>query len=150
MTTHNEINITTQGTQPTSELRAKARQILDKFVKNKTQIINKNDGRVAVISGEGRNKILSGEALRKSRDNDFSKEAHFATSEKIKELFENAEYYANEMPRNNSADIKNYHKYIAKLKINDKSAQAFLTLKELVEHGNKIYSLELQEIRPLP
>ena len=144
------ISITTQGTQPTSELRANARQVLDNLVKNKTQIINKNDGRVAVVSGEGRNKILSGEALRKSRDNDFSKEAHFAASQKIKELFENAVYYASEMPRNNSTDIKNYHKYIAKLKINNKPAQAFLTLKELVEHGNKIYSLELQEIRPLP
>ena len=104
---------------------------------------------MAQISKNGRNKILSGAALRKSRENGFSKEEHFKASECIKELYENSTIIKSELPRNNSNDIKEVHKYISNLHINNKEAQALLTIKEVVEYGNRIYSLELQELRPI-
>ena len=144
------VEIATQNTKRTTELRQDAKKVIDELINTQTQIVNKNDGRVAKISNEGRNKMLSGEALRQTRENGFSKEAHFAACEKIQELFENAVHYYDEPPRHQTSDIKTYPKYISKILVNGKKAQAYLTLKELVEHGNRIYSLELQELRPLP
>ncbi|MGX2973280.1 LPD3 domain-containing protein [Helicobacter sp. T3_23-1059] len=142
------LSIVTQDTKTITELRNNASIAIDKLLgKN---IINKNDGRVAQISKNGRNKILSGAALRKSNENGFSKEEHFKASEHINELYENSTYLKSEPARNNSADIKSVHRYVSYLQINNKEAQALLTIKEIMEHGNKIYSLELQELRPMP
>lgn len=93
--------------------------------------------------------MLSGEAFKKSLNNGFTKEEHFAASERIKELYEKSIFYIMEKARRESKDIKGYPKYITKINLNGKNAQAFLTLEELIEHGNKIYSLELQELHPL-
>ena len=142
------ISISTHDTYTITHLRSEASKIIDGLLgKN---ITNKNDGRVAQISKNGRNKILSGAALRKSNENGFSKEEHFKASENIKELYENGFLIKSEPARNNSNDIKEVHRYVSNLQINNKEAQALLTIKEIVEHGNKIYSLELQELRPIP
>lgn len=141
------INFETSKDTPIAQLRNKTKIILNGLLNQK--ITNKNDGRVAMISAQGRDKILSSEACKKSVNNGFSKEEHFSASEHIKELYENSAYIRSEPPQNNSADIKNYHRYVADLEVNQKPAQALLTLKELIKDGNRIYSLELQEIRPL-
>ena len=141
------IDFATDKNKPIAQLRNNAKNILNGLLNQK--ITNKNDGRVAIISAQGRDKILSSEACKKSINNGFSKEAHFSASEHIKELYENSKYISSEQARNNSADIKFYHRYISDLEVNNKPAQALLTLKELIKDGNRIYSLELQEIRPL-
>ena len=146
------LSINTTPKAKISEIRANAKAKLDDLVQNKTQITNKNDGRVAQISGEGRKKIFSAQAVKQSTDNGFKAAEHFEASSKLKELYENSVFEASEPPRNNSQDIKAVHRYVANVNINGKDAQALLTLKENArdEIGNRIYSLELQELRPLP
>ncbi|MGX3046147.1 LPD3 domain-containing protein, partial [Helicobacter sp. T3_23-1056] len=141
------IIISTQDKQHIRELRTKARNAINTIINQ--QIINKNDGRVAQISVNGRDKILSGEALKKSIVNGFSKEEHFNTAQKLKELYKNA-ILQNSHKDTKSKDIKQTHRYLANTIINNKEAQALLTIREVIEHGNRIYSLELQELRPMP
>lgn len=141
------ITITTQGTQNIRELRSEAHKAIDSILNQK--ITNKNDGRVAQLSVNGRDKILSGEALKKSINNGFSKEEHFKASKHIKDLYENSILQKSHQDTK-SKDIKQTHRYLADTRINNKEAQVLLTIREVIEHGNRIYSLELQEIRPMP
>ena len=145
--------ISTNGASDSpSVLRQEAEARIDELINNQTQIVNKNDGRVAQISVEGRKKMLGTRALEKSIGNKFKARHHFKACEKIKELFEKSEFLESEPPKNGSADIKAVHRYVANVEIDGKQAQALLTLKENAsdEIGNRIYSLELQELRPLP
>ena len=138
---------TLQRTENKQALRIRLRTTL-KFILNKS-IINKNDGRIARISGVGIDKISSDKALNKSLLNGFTQEEHFKAGENIKELFENSTYNRSEKAKNNSIDIVAIHRYITLFQINDKDTEALITLKESVEHGNRIYSLELMELKPL-
>ncbi|CCF80781.1 FIG00470767: hypothetical protein [Helicobacter bizzozeronii CCUG 35545] len=49
-----------------------------------------------------------------------------------------------------SPDIKAMHRYFTRLNVNGKPAEAKITLKESVQKGHRIYSLELEELSPLP
>ena len=113
-------------------------------------IVNKNNGIVARISRSGVDKISSDKALNKSLENGFEIEEHFKAAENIQELYENSIYIRSEEPKNESPDIVNFHRYSIFFQINNKDAEAWLTLKESIEHGNRIYSLELDKLKPLP
>lgn len=104
---------------------------------------------MARVSSNGLNKIKSQKAIDKSLNNGFSKEEHIEAGKHLKELFENANLKSIDSDYRQRLDIKAIHRYVAKIDINDKPSQALLTLKESVENGHRIYSLELQELTPL-
>ena len=110
---------------------------------------NKRDGRVARISTVGRDKIAGSIALQDSIDNGFEIEEHFKAGENIQELFEDSFYVRSEQPKNESPNIVAIHRYSRFFQMNNKDAEAWLTLKESDEHGNRLYSLELDKISPL-
>lgn len=144
----NTIKLATQGQRSLKDLRTHLKIVLNDIL-NK-DIINKHDGRVARISTTGLHKISSQKALNKSLNNGFTQEEHYKAGELIKDLYKNSNYLKSERANNNSADIKAIHRYVSLLQINGKNAQSLITLKENVQSGNRIYSLELEGLSPRP
>ena len=101
-------------------------------------------GIVARLSSTGIDKMLSDKAIQKSLDNGFTKEQHFNAVADIERLFKNSDFSHTESPKNQSADIVGIHRYINTQDLQDQNAQALITLKESVENGNRIYSVELE------
>ncbi|CCB80476.1 FIG00470761: hypothetical protein [Helicobacter bizzozeronii CIII-1] len=141
-------NYNTQGTKSYTDLRRDLKQNLMPILNQ--DIKNKETGVIARISGTGLNKISSEKALNKSLENGFTKEEHFKVGADIKALFENARLGKTHEDYKGRADIKAVHRYFTEININGKKAQAKITLKESVQQGHRIYSLELEELSPLP
>ena len=106
--------------------------------------ITHKSGIVARLSSTGIDKMLSDKAIQKSLDNGFTKEQHFNAVADIERLFKNSDFSHTESPKNQSADIVGIHRYINTQDLQDQNAQALITLKESVENGNRIYSVELE------
>ncbi|WP_235852427.1 hypothetical protein [Helicobacter mehlei] len=138
----------TEGTKSLTDLRADLKQSLAPILNQ--DITNKETGVVARISRKGLDKISSTKALGKSIENGFSKEEHFKVGQDVKTLFENATLRETHGDYKKRTDIKAIHRYFTNIKINGKGAQVKMTLTESVEQGHRIYSLELEELNPLP
>ena len=127
------------------------KQEMRKFVKDKLNaikgkdIVNK-DGIQARLSSVGIAKMSSDKAIQKSLDNGFKVEEHFEAVSNIENLFIQSKFFKSETPKNQSKDIKAVHRFIADNALKDKEAQALITLKESFQNGNRIYSLELEEL----
>ncbi|KAA8711154.1 PBECR2 nuclease fold domain-containing protein [Helicobacter canis] len=106
--------------------------------------ITHKSGIVARLSSTGIDKMLSDKAIQKSVNNGFTKEQHFNAVANIENLFKNSDFLRTEAPKNQSADIVGIHRYINSQDLQDQNAQALITLKESVENGNRIYSVELE------
>lgn len=138
----------TQETKHIGNLRADLKQALSPYL-NK-EIINKATGITAQISTTGLNKIASKKAVDKSVANGFSRDEHFKVAGDLKNLFENATKKESYADKKQSKDVMAIHRFFAEITINNKQAQAKMTLKESIEYGNRIYSLELEELIPSP
>ncbi|WP_199764542.1 putative barnase/colicin E5 family endoribonuclease [Helicobacter bizzozeronii] len=143
-----DFNYTTEGIKGLKELREDLKQALSPILNQ--DIKNKETGVIARLSSTGLNKISSSKALEKSIANGFSKEEHFKVGAGIKSLFENATLKETYADKKASPDIKAMHRYFTRLNVNGKPAEAKITLKESVQKGHRIYSLELEELSPLP
>lgn len=106
--------------------------------------ITHKSGIVARLSSTGIDKMLSDKAIQKSLDNGFTKEQHFNAVANIENLFKNSDFLRTEAPKNQSADIVGIHRYINAQDLQAQNAQALITLKESIENGNRIYSVELE------
>lgn len=135
------LNLSTTGTQDIKELRQSLKKALNP-IKDK-DITNKETGIKARISSVGINKISSQKALNKSLNNGYTKEEHYKAGEHIKELFENANLKEMQDDYKKRKQITNVYKFIIPISINNKEANALITMFENNEAGNKIYSLEL-------
>ncbi|RDU57091.1 hypothetical protein CQA49_00025 [Helicobacter sp. MIT 00-7814] len=135
----------TQGSRIV-ELRKNLKEKLSKIF-NK-DIINDETGISARISVTGFNKIASSKAVSKSVKNGWSRDEHFLVAQNLEQLYKIAHLRKSAPDKKGSADIKAIHRFEAPIRLNDKVGNALLTIKESVEHGNRIYSLELEEISP--
>lgn len=142
----NTLTYKTQETQYIGALRASLKEALKPYL-NK-ELVNKATGISAQISSTGINKIASKVAVDKSIANGFTRDEHFKVAGDLKNLFENATKKTSYTDKKHSKDILSMHRFFTQITINNKQAQAKMTLKESVEHGNKIYSLELEELIP--
>ena len=133
----------TQETQTYKNLRQSLKAKLQSFAD--MDIINKQTGLSGRITNDEINKIMSSKAVNKSLDNGFSKEEHFLASENIKELFEEATLLESHKDIKGREHIK-VHRFGAPLQINNKEANAKITLFEKIEGKNKIYTLELEAL----
>ncbi len=116
----------------------KLRDILDK------PIINHSSGLSGILTKSSLNKIASDKAVQKSIQNGFSKEEHFKSAEYIKELFENAILRTTHADSKGRESIEAVHRFVTPLKLNDKEANALITLLEKKQGNNKIYTIELE------
>lgn len=142
----NTLTYKTQEKQRIGALRADLKEALKPYINKK--IVNKATGISAQISTTGINKIASKMAMDKSVANGFSRDEHFKVAGDLKNLFENATKKTSYADKKHSKDVLSMHRFFTQITINNKQAQAKMTIKESVEYGNRIYSLELEELLP--
>ena len=114
-------------------------------------IINKNDGRTAIISSKSIGKLSSSKAAYESIKNGFSEAQHFEAAKHIKTLYEHANFKGSSPDKYGNTEVK-IHRYTADFLFDNKPAQAKITLKETtsgIYKGNKIYTIELESIAKL-
>ena len=140
-------NFNTTGTQSYTDLRNNLKSKLTSILNQ--DITNKETGIVARVSTMGINKMSSSKAVHKSIANGYTKEEYFTAGEHIKELFENAILKSTNEDKNKSKDIKAIHRFNSEFSINGKDTNVLITIKENIVNGNKIYSLELEELSPV-
>ena len=110
-------------------------------------IPNDATGITASISSAGLNKMVSGEAIKKSIDNGFSAQEHFESVGRIVELFKKASLIVSYSDKKHGDPNVNIKRFVAQDKLDSgKPIDALITVKESYEHGHRIYSLELDEI----
>ncbi|WP_104740912.1 hypothetical protein, partial [Helicobacter bizzozeronii] len=141
-------NYETEGIRNIKDLRDDLKQSLSPILNQ--GITNKQTGAVAIISRKGLDKISSTKALNKSLANGFTKEEHFKVGADIKALFERARLRQTHEDYKGRADIKAVHRYSTEINVNGKKAEVKITVRETARQGQKIYSIELEELNPLP
>lgn len=123
-----------------AEIKQELKPILHTDIKNAATGIN------AKIAMEGLNKMTSGPAIKKSVDNGFTGSQHFEAVKKIVDLYKKARLIKTHADKNGSKDVQ-IKRFVAQDKMKDgTNYDALITVKESVEHGHRIYSLELDEI----
>ena len=120
-------------------LRESAKQTLSSIVGE--NIINIHDGRIAQISKRNIGKMVSDKAIAKSIANGFTAMEHFNAVNDIESLYKNAIFKETTADKHGEIYLK-IHRYNAQFE----NANALITLKETTKHGNKIYTLELEEL----
>ena len=105
---------------------------------------NKKTGIEANLSEKSVNKISSEKAIEKSKANGFTVEEHFEVAERIAELYENADLAETSPDKKGSLDLKSIKRFDSEVTLSDgKKAVAHITVKESVQNGYKIYSVEV-------
>lgn len=135
---------TTGEAKGIAELRKDLKQALEPY--KSTPITNKETGLQGVITTDEINKIASKKAVDKSVANGFTRDEHFTAAQDLKNLFENSKLKESHADNKHRENIAQVHRFIKDLHINDKHAQAKITLFEKIEGKNRIYTLELESL----
>lgn len=109
--------------------------------------VNADSQDSARLSSNGVNKLLSKKALEKSNANGFTNAEHFEAISNIDRLYENAVLVERREDRKGSEHIRSIKRFAAPFYTGKTFAEAYITVKEIVEDGNRIYSLELDELK---
>lgn len=111
---------------------------------------NENNGDIVTIGSAGINKLVSNAATRKSIGNGYTLEEHNTAAANIVKLFKDSvlkethdDYKVKNGEHSNIKDIRIYQVDYA---VNGKPFSGKITVKETVQHGKKLYSIELMEI----
>ena len=88
--------------------------------------------------------MISNKAIQKSLDNGFSTQEHFSAVDDIQALYQKSKWKETTDDKNGEKYLK-IHRYEADI---DEQKQAKITLKENVENGSRIYTLELEALAP--
>ncbi|WP_024468664.1 hypothetical protein [Treponema pedis] len=127
-------------------------KILRKKLKNKLRSQfgfhkNKKTGIEANLSGSSVDKLSSDKAIEKSKKNGFTVDEHFEVANKIVSLYENADLIKVYSDKKGSLDIKSIKRFASKLTLKSgEGASAYITVKENIQNGHKIYSVEVMEL----
>ena len=111
---------------------------------------NENNGDIVTIGSTGINKLVSNAATRKSIGNGYTLKEHNTAAANIVKLFKDSvlkethdDYKVKNGEHSNIKDIRIYQVDYA---VNGKPFSGKITVKETVQHGKKLYSIELMEI----
>ena len=138
----------TQETQSMKELRQQLNEILGKLINQ--DFTNKETGLVASISQREINKMSEQKAVNKSLDNGFTKEEHFEVAKDIAPLYENATLKAIHEDSKKRINVPNIYRFAIDISVNGKDTNAKITAFEKIEGKNRIYTIELLGLNPLP
>jgi hypothetical protein len=114
-----------------------------------TDLINNEEGISAQINSDQRKKLISNAAVRKSVENGYTREQHYAAAAKIDKIWKHAVKIEDRADSSDDKNIKSIKRFVAPLRYSNETAYANLLVKESVEHGHRIYTVELQEINKL-
>jgi len=110
-------------------------------------LVNAETGIKARINRPQKDKIVSDTAVEKSEANGFPKEQHFAVAEKMDAAWKHATLMETKPDNRGDPNIASIKRFAAPVMLDGKPATAYITAKESAQHGHRIYSLELQEIK---
>jgi len=96
------------------------------------------------------NKIMSGKARDKSVANGFTPEQHLAVAARMDKTWKHARLTESRDDANDDLNVKSIKRFKAPIALDGNPAVAYITAKESFEHGHRVYSLELQEIKNAP
>ena len=131
---------------PFKEAQDKVQKDLMKYVG--VDIKNADSGIVAQINNNGAKKIVSNDAIQKSRNNKFSAGEHLSVAQKTPELFKDATFIGRYDDIKNSQSSVKILRFAKNIEVKGKNAVAIITAKESVDKDLKrIYSMELEELR---
>ncbi|MDE6958844.1 MAG: hypothetical protein K2O80_04775, partial [Helicobacter apodemus] len=128
-------------------LRESAKQTLSSIVGE--NIVNIHDGRIAQVSKRNIGKMVSDKAIAKSVANGFTAMEHFNAVNDIESLYKNAIFKETQKDNKSTNPNTLIHRYES---VYDNQVSALITLKESLDpntKGNKIYTLELEELKSL-
>lgn len=128
-----------------ASVRAEAVAAINGFLNQ--DIVNASTGIVARVSTTGRKKSVSGAAVEKSKANGFTAAQHYAVAANLKTLYEQARLLeSGPDAKNNDPRVLSVKRFGARIDVDGEPAVAYMTVKETVEAGHRIYSVELQEM----
>jgi hypothetical protein len=127
--------------------REEVKQRLFEMQKAKPVLTNSMEGITVPLNSEGRGKMVSGLSVNKSIENGFTKEEHFAVVSDIDNLLENAIKVYEHPDGGGDPNIKAIHRLATPLQF--RNGVAYITLKESLQHGKRLYSLECIKIGQL-
>ena len=131
---------------PFKEAQDKVQKDLMKYVG--VDIKNADSGIVAQINNNGAKKIVSNDAIQKSRNNKFSAGEHLSVAQKTPELFKDATFIGRYDDIKNGESSVKILRFAKNIEVKGKNAVAIITAKESVDKDLKrIYSMELEELR---
>ena len=104
---------------------------------------------VAQVNSVQRRKILSNAAVRKSQVNGFSVNEHDAAASILETLWRVATLGESNPDRNGDPSLTSVKRFVAPVRLGARDAYAYITAKESVEHGHRIYSIELEKLEAL-
>jgi len=103
---------------------------------------NTRTGISARLSAAGANKLISNAAVEKSIANGFTAKQHNEIAANVGALFEDASLVAQRPDRAGDVNIKSIKRFVTPITVDGKDAAAWITVKESIEHGHRIYSVE--------
>ncbi len=121
----------------------------ERFTSKGETFVNEESGVNAKMSGVAYRKMTSNTAVAKSVKNGFTAQQHNEAVVHIKKLFENAHLLVERGDRDGNPDILAIRRFAAPVRVNGEIAFAWITTKEAVERGNRVYSLEMVELKKL-
>ena len=109
-------------------------------------IINKATGIEAQLGTKGINKMVSNAAVDKSKANGFTEAQHLEAAENIKQLYEEAQLTRTEPDKNQKPNVLSIKRFHSDTRVGGEEAVAKITVKESIDAGHRIYSIELEEL----
>ncbi len=114
------------------------------------ELTNKESGIKTKINRQQKDKLVSNRALGKSLKNGFTEEEHFSAVSNINVLYEGAFLWKKRGDRKGDVNVASMQEFYAPIDFdNGKKGCALILLKESTEHGVRLYTAELQEIKEL-
>lgn len=108
---------------------------------------NKETGIEANLNTRSLKKLSSDKAIEKSKANGFTIADHFEVASQIKDLYIKSKLYENapdKKGRRNILSVKRFRKNLTLT--NGRKTTAHITVKESLQNGHTIYSVELLEL----
>ena len=111
-------------------------------------IKNKETNIEAKLSNSSIDKMASGKAINKSKNNGFTVEEHFEVASQITELFKNADLVETTPDKKGSENLISIKRFDCDTDLlSGKKVTAHITVKESLQHGHKIYSIEVMSLK---
>jgi len=121
-------------------------KLLSLLETEKPLLRNLKTGEEVLLSKTSIGKLISNTAAGKSIQNGFTREQHYAVASDIENIFYNAEKLFERPDKSNDPNVK-IHRYATPLHFGENIA--LITVKESIQHGKRIYTAELMEIKKL-
>ena len=109
------------------------------------ELTNEENNIKAFVNSNQKGKLISNKAVNKSIANGFTREEHYAAASEIDKLYKEATMTFK--GGNRDDELKSVKRFVACFNIGKEKAYACMLLKENKEGSNRLYTIELQELK---